>query len=286
MVFKPGIWSITDMREWRKLFILSGITELGMAQNNSVNELSVKSLRTTFQIIEELVRLQGATVTELAEHLDLAMSTTHDHLGTLCKLGYVVKKSEQYHISTHFLRLGERSRYDMEIYNISQPELENLAEQTGEYASLVIEESGETVIIGTEAGKNAVPLKVYNGIRMPIHTTASGKAIFAHLSEEHVEEILAQHGLEQITPNTVTDRETLIQELQQIRDQGYALGHEERINGIRTIAAPLKDRNGNVHGSIGVWGPTNRIDDQRFNEEIPQLLLETTNIIEIRMSYE
>lgn len=251
----------------------------------SPGSVPVKSLKTSLGVIESIVSSNGATVTEIAEELDLAQSTVHDHLTTLHRLGYAIHEGDEYQISTRFLQLGEYSRQNMELYQESQSELVRLADRFGEFASLVIEEDGEGILLANEFGENVVALDVYSGIRMAIHTTASCKAILAHLPDERTEEIIELHGLSEITPNTITDSEELFAELEQIKERGYALGHEERVLGMRTVAAPILDKSEQPRGSIAVWGPTNRIEGTRFNEEIPQAVMESVNVVELQMNY-
>lgn len=246
----------------------------------------VGAVKTTLDIVEAVVELDGAGVSELSGHLDVPKSTVFDHLETLRNRGFVVKNDQTYKISYRFLELGERHRHSEQLVDIAEPELKKLAAETDEYASLVTEEDGEAVITDTKRGDQAVRVTVYNGIRMKMHTVAAGKAILAYLPDDRVDEILDSHGMEATTNNTITDRQTLFDDLEDVRQQGFALDNEERIEGMRSIAAPIIDRSGAVHGSITVYGPTQRIDDERFTETIPQKLLELTNVIEVTLNYE
>lgn len=246
----------------------------------------VKSVKITFDIVEELVSLDGAGVSELADSLDIPKSTIHDHLTTLKRRGFVIQNESEYHVSFRFLAVGERRRHNERLIDAASPELEKLAEDTDEYVSLTVEENGQAVIIATEKGTRAVRVTVYNGIRMKMHSVAAGKAILAHLPNERIDEILEHHGLIEHTENTKTNKSDLYDELREIRNQGYALDNEERIAGLRSVASPIIDRTGNVLGSITVYGPTQRIGEKRFTETLPQKLLETSNVIEVTMNYE
>lgn len=250
------------------------------------DQYPIGAVKTALDIVEAVVELDGAGVTELSEHLGLPKSTVFDHLVTLQNCGFLAKENQAYKISYRFLELGERRRHGEQLVDIAAPELEKLATETDEYVSLVTEEDGEAIIIDTKRGDQAVRVTVYNGIRMKMHTVAAGKAILAYLPDERVDEILDTHGMEAATTNTTTDRETLFEELKDIRQQGYALDNEERIEGMRSIAAPIVDRAGAVHGSITVYGPTQRINDECFARMIPQKLLELTNVIEVTLNYE
>jgi IclR family acetate operon transcriptional repressor len=111
------------------------------------------------------------------------------------------------------------------------------------------------------------------------------KAIMAHLPRERVNEIVERHELSASTPNTITDREILDDELARIREEGVAFDDEERIAGLRCVAAPILSKNDRALGAISVAGPSNRVRDDRFTEELPQRVLETVNVIELNVTY-
>lgn len=249
-------------------------------------KLPVNSLRTTFQILEEIVERNGAGVSELAITTDLPRSTIYDHLVSLYELGYLVKIDGDYHISSDFLRMGDLARQDRKLYQASIDELKHLAEETGEYASLTIEEHGRAIIIATEEGTEAIPVQIFDGIPMNMHTAAPGKAILAFLPPDRIDEIINRHGLKRRTKNTITNRDALDEELQWIQEHHYALDDEERLTGMRSVAASVIDRNERVRGSLAIYGPTNRLDNELFHEELPDLLLRATNVVEVLMNYD
>jgi len=115
----------------------------------------------------------------------------------------------------------------------------------------------------------AVQVKGHVGTRAPLHSTGLGKAILAHLPEERVESIVDHHGMPASTPETITDRDELFDALERIRDRGFAFDDEERLRGLRCVAAPIL-ANDDVVGAISVSGPTNRLRDDRYREELPR----------------
>lgn len=246
----------------------------------------IKSLQTSFEIVEELVDRNGAGVSELTASLGRPKSTIYDHLVTLHELEYLVERDGKYYISSGFLRLGDVDRQNTEIYQAASNELERLADETGEHASLVIEEHGKAVIIATREGEEAIPVQTYSGIVMNMHTAAPGKAILAFMDDARVSDIIDRHGLIKRTENTICDRNELKEELEWIQEHNYALDDEERLTGMRSVAAPVVDRDDRVRGSLTVYGPTNRIDDQFFHEEFPELLMRSGNIVEVLMNYD
>lgn len=243
----------------------------------------IKSAKTTFEIVETLVEMDGAGVSELAERLGKPKSTVHDHLRTLLERRYIVKTDDAYHVGTRFLEIGEFARNRMKIYEIAKPEVQELATKTNEHANMMVEEHGLGVFLYKAEGDEAVELDTHSGMRVPMQTTALGKSIMAHLPEERVHEILDRHGMPRITENTITDRGELFEELETIRERDYALDREERIEGMRCVAAPIKVDD--VLSAVSVSGPTHRLNGERFQEVIPDMVLRAANVIEVNLKY-
>lgn len=246
---------------------------------------AVKSVETAFRILDALQKLDGAGVTELAADLDIPKSTIHNYLSTLVQEEYVVKRGTSYHVGLRFLEYGAYARVQLDIYEIAKPEVDELAETTGELANLMVEEHGRGSYLHRARGEKAVQVEAHVGTRVPLHGTALGKAIMAHLPRERVDAIVDRHGLTATTPNTITDREVLNDELAQIREDGIAFDNEERLTGLRCVAAPILSKNDRVLGAISVAGPSNRIRGDRFTDELPNRVLETVNVVELNVTY-
>lgn len=240
---------------------------------------------TTLQVVEALKELDGAGVSELADHLDMSTSNVHNYLNTLRQEGYVYKNKSVYYVGLQFLELGAYSRKQRPIYKVAQPELRELAEKTGERANLMVEENGKGFYLSHEAGSRAVSVDTYVGSQVHLHNTAFGKAILANYREERVDEIIDWWGLPQTTENTITDRAELKKELSTIENNGVAFDREERLKSLRCVAVPVVDSAGTVYGAISVSGPKTRFQGDRFTEEIPNQLQQVANIIELNLTH-
>lgn len=244
-------------------------------------DVPIQSAKTTLEIVEELASNGWMSLADLVEELDRPRSTVHDYLTTLETEEYVVKHGSRYRISTRFLAIGVRARRQLEVYRLAKPRVDDLAEETGEHASLMIEEHGLGVLLYIEKGDQALDLGVSTGWRMALSTNAPGKAILAHVSEGRLDDILTHHGLPTVTSSTIADREELVTELDRIRDRGVAVDHGERVQGVRAVAAPIVT-GGEVYGAVAISGPTNRMTGERFQERLPNLVQQATNVIEIQ----
>jgi len=248
----------------------------------------IKAVRTSFRVIEALKQLDGAGVSEVAEHLDIPDSTAHDHLQTLERSAYLLKDADDtYRLSARFLEFGGYARSRMGLYTIAKPELDDLAHKTGEISNLMIEEHGQGIFLAVAKGQSAVEIEPvhHTGMRVYLQTTALGKSILAHLPEERIEQILDAHGLPEITNTSITDRDELFDELDEIRDRGYAIDNEERVEGMRCVAAPITTSAG-VIGAISVSGPTKRMQGDRFDTELPERIFRSANVIQVTMEHQ
>jgi len=245
----------------------------------------IQAIDRTLEIVEAMIELEEAGVTELANHVDLPKSTVHHHLLTLERAGYVVRENGKYRTGLKFLRAGERTREQHALYQVAHPEVEKLAERTNEISGLMVEEHGEGVFIYRDSGSEAAHIDTSIGDRVPLHCTALGKAILAHLPADHRDDIIDHHGLTRIMKNTITDEDVLREQLKEIRERKIAFDDEERLNGLRSVAAPVFDATGQAIGSISVAGPTHRMQGADFYGELPETVLGIANVIELNIQH-
>lgn len=258
-----------------------------MANENLSTSRTLKTVKTASEIIDELVEMDGVGVTELADSLELSKSTVHAYLKTLQQQGLVIKEDGKYLLSHQFILLGEYVRSDSLLYQAGRTEATDLAEDIGHYAHLVVEENGRGISIYQAKGQKAADYG-YQAVKLqqpdPLHVTASGKAILAHLSHGQIQKIIGQHGLEKRTKNTITDPTTLLERVELICERGFAYNDEEEVEGFRAVAAPIRMADGTVLGSISVSGPTSYLDDTTFRETLPEQVMNTAKIIEVNIN--
>ena len=236
----------------------------------------------TLDVITALKRLDGATVTEMADHLDCSKGGAYNHLATLRENDFIVKDDDTYKLSPRFILIGEHTRQDDILYQFGKEELDTLIERTGEYGQLATEEHGLAIVIYLSKGEKAIGSGYPEHMKkkpLYMHHLSAGKAIMAHLPRERVEEIVDKHGLKQRTENTITDEEDLYTELERVRERGYAYNDEEEVEGLRAVGAPINGPDGDVLGALSLSGPKSRLHGERFNTEIPEMVKETADII-------
>lgn len=251
--------------------------------NNGTKTLT--TIERTFEIVELVKQLNGARVSQVAKELDMPRSTTHNYLGTLCEVGYLVKDGEEYRIGLQFLGLGGHAASRHPGYQLLRTKVNQIADETKERAQVIAEENGRGVYIYEMTGSNAVQTDVQIGKHVHLHTTSAGKSILAHLPEERLEQIIEYWGLPERTEHTITDEEELRDCLQNIRDRGYAFNDEERIQGQRAVGVPVLDEKNDIITALSVSGPKNRLKGDWFTEEIPDILLGIANEVELNLKF-
>lgn len=244
----------------------------------------VKALITTNEVIEALDELDGGRVTDIAAHIDRPQSVVHNHLTTLQQLEYVVKSGTEYELGLRFLAFGERVRHRLELSEIARPEIERLADRTGELITLLVEEHGRGVYLDIGQGSGDIQYPAIPGNRIHLHCSAVGKAILAQLPDETVDEILDRHGLPPQSSQTITEREELYRELETVRKKGLAFDMEEFRDGLRSVGAPITRRDGSVIGAVSIAGPAHRMKETRLKQELPEVLRQSVNVIELNMN--
>lgn len=244
----------------------------------------IQSLDRAFRLVGYIQNKNGVTLSKLNEHFDLSKSSILRHMNTLEKHGYIVKENGAYYIGMRFLDLGIHARDRRQEYQAIKPKVDLLADETGERAQFITEENMLGYHVYTSIGENGIRSESQTGERVYLHVTSVGKTILASLSESRVNEILDCHGLPALTETTITNREQLFEDLETIREQGYAINQGERRNGMMAVGAPIKASDGDILGGISVTGPTRRMESEHL-DTLPNLLLDLTEDINLRLRY-
>jgi len=248
-----------------------------MSENRRIN-----AAENTFAIIDYVREHGEVTLEDLTAELGLAKSTVHTYLATMIEHGYLKQEDGAYRLSLKFLDLGEAVRRDIGVITVVREALRDIVEQTDGIAWFIVEENGQAVFVEKAMGENAVQPYGHVGKRTTLHDIAGGKAILAHLSEDRVRTILDRQGLVERTDTTIVDRSELFSDLEAVRERGYATNDGENVEGWRAVASPILHE-GDVLGSIAASGPAHRLRDERFTEEIPEIVMGAANEIQLEL---
>jgi len=248
----------------------------------------IKTIDTSFDILEVLMDDSSMTVSEITEEVDVSKGTVHAHLQTLKERGYLFQTDDQaYRLGLRFLAIGGQVRKTAykRLYINAKPEVDNLAEETDERVQITVEEAGYGVYLYQAMGSNAVVTDSHIGMQLPLHATAAGKAYLAHLTPEEADQIIETVGLPAYTESTITDRETLLERLETVREEGMAYDQGERISGVRCVAVPIETDDGEVLGAISVSVPVQRMENLEEKGELVNQMKNAARIIGLNTTY-
>ncbi|TDD91368.1 IclR family transcriptional regulator [Actinomadura rubrisoli] len=221
----------------------------------------------TFELLEHLADAGGEmALSELTEVSGLPMPTIYRLMRTLVNRGYVRQEpSKRYALGPRLIRLGEGASRLLGSW--ARPVLARLVDEVGETANMAVLEGDEAVYVAQVPSKHSMRMFTEVGRRVQPHCTGVGKALLSQLPEPKVREILARTGMDAHTPNTFTDADILMAELERIRDQGYALDDEEQEIGVRCVAVAL--RGAPALTALSVSGPSARMTREIVADVVP-----------------
>jgi len=248
------------------------------SQNN------VKSVARAIKIIECFSESEfELNFSEIVHKTNLPKATVHRILATLKNGGLVSQDSEnrKYKLSLKLFELGSLVFRKLKLREVALPFIEELSEKSGETVHLGILDRDEVISIEKADSSFSLRSSIYIGKRAPAYCTGVGKALLAFQPPDKMR-LLLQGKRKKHTANTITEANKLEEELERVRKEGVAVDNMEHEEGVRCVAAPIRNYEGKVIASISISGPSIRITE----EKIPQLALmvkETAETISKRL---
>jgi IclR family transcriptional regulator, pca regulon regulatory protein len=218
-----------------------------------------------------------AGITQLSKALHLSIGAVQRVTYTLSELGYLRKAAsgQGYILGPKGWALGLSIVNKIDLRNIAHPYLKDLSDSVGEIVSLGIVEGPEMIYLDRIKTRHILNLNLNVGARLPAHSTSLGKAVLAFLPEPELAAFLDRFELKPFTRNTITDRSRFREELRRIRKRGFAVNNAETDNGIRSVAAPVRDQSGWAVASINISVPSIRVTledlQTRFAREVTRV---------------
>jgi DNA-binding IclR family transcriptional regulator len=220
----------------------------------------------------------GMEASALARAAQLHVSTVFRILQTLKLRNFVVEApGGLYKIGPRAFEVGTSFLRNTSLQSEGQQIVERLAAESGETASMGILDSDEVLYLAIAHGQRELGIQSNVGTRHPLYCTALGKVLMAGLSWPEARKLLSRIELNQMTENTIVDVGRLREELRKVAAQGYALDAEERIIGVRAVAAPVHDHSGRIVAAISAAGPAFRITGDNLEHlmsRVPKLAAE------------
>lgn len=212
-------------------------------------------------------------ITTLAQRLGLAKSTVHRLASTLTSAGFLEQNRDtgRYRLGVALFELGALVRRRMDVANVARPHLRELLEKTGETVQLGIVDHYSVLYVYEMESRRAIRMAAAVGARAPLHCTAVGKVLLAFQPADYIRETL-ERGLTAFTEKTVARRDAVLELLDDVRMRDYAIDDEESEIGLRAIAAPVRNQNGQVIAALGVAAPVQRMNKKVMQTSVPTVM--------------
>jgi IclR family pca regulon transcriptional regulator len=219
------------------------------------------------------------TLSEVARICDLTRAAARRFLLTLTDLGYVRTDGRLFSLTPRVLELGYAFLSGLSLPEVAAPHLERLAAEVGESSSVSVLDGDDVVYVARVPTRRIMTVAINVGTRFPAYATSMGRVLVAHLPDERMAAYLARVRLDRLTGRTVGSVAGLRTELTRVREQGYAIVDQELEEGLRAMAAPVRDRSGAVTAAVNLSVHASRTSVAAMRAELLPPLLATAERI-------
>ncbi len=229
-------------------------------------------------------------IADIADELGISRSTTHRYVITLFALGYLKQDaSRRYRLGLRVTDLGMSALNATGLREHARPYLQELREETSYTVNLAVLDGTEIVYVDRarsfRRGQSEIDLGLAPGSRLPAYCTAMGKVLLANLPEREQSELLASMKLTRHGPNTITSKNALRVELEQIREEGFAVNDQELAEGLHAIAVPVRCDSREVAAAVNLAAHTSMITLAELVDALGPHLLSTADRISAGLGY-
>jgi IclR family pca regulon transcriptional regulator len=240
----------------------------------------VQSLERGLSVIRALSAPEPQTLSEVARATGLTRAASRRFLLTLQQLGYVQANGTRFALTPQVLELGYAYLSSLTLPEVAQPHLERLVEQVHESSSVSVLDGTDVVYVARVPTRRIMHVSISVGTRFPAYATSMGRVLLAGLEPERLDAALAASDLRALTPETIHEEARLRAELDRVRGQGWALVDQELEAGLRSVAAPIRGRDGAVVAAINVSANATRTPLEDIRTTLLPALLATAEAIE------
>jgi IclR family pca regulon transcriptional regulator len=227
---------------------------------------------------------------DIADGLGLSRSTTHRYAATLVGLGYLEQgASRKYRLGLKVTDLGMSALNSTGLREHAHPYLEELRQRSSYTASLAVLDGSEVLYVDRvrsfRRGQSQNGLDLHPGSRLPAYCTAMGKLLLAHLPVDEQHELIAEMQLARRGPNTITNKKTLREELDDVQASGFAVNDEELAPELYAIAAPVRNEAREVVAAVNLAADRSMISLTELVDALIPHLVSTADRVSARLGY-
>jgi IclR family pca regulon transcriptional regulator len=219
------------------------------------------------------------TLSDVARATGLTRAAARRFLLTLVDLGYVSTDGRLFSLTPRVLELGYAYLSSLTFAEVAEPHLERLVADVHESSSMSVLDGDDIIYVARVPTSRIMTVSISVGTRFPAYATSMGRVLLAALPGKDLEEYLARADLQRLTSRTVTTTAALNAELARVRTRGWALVDQELEDGIRALAAPIRDRSGRVVAAANISAHASRTSLESMRRDmLPQLLAATARV--------
>ena len=227
----------------------------------------IPNLRNSCRILKLLGQHpDGLKAAELARQLDIPVTTTLRIMSTLHLEGFARKHEGRYELGPVLIQLGNAALAGTEIRELALPLLHKLTSEVDETAHLAIPCDERALIVAVEDSPHPLGASSRPGFLAELHCSSTGKIFLSYLHRDRLADIVRTARPERRTPHTLITVTQLKREVEATLKRGYSLDNEEFNLGVRCVAAPVFDADGNVTAAVGITASTIRFTKDRIPE--------------------
>jgi DNA-binding IclR family transcriptional regulator len=233
------------------------------------NSIKVKSLYKALTILECFTTENPEVgITEISEKLDLNKSNVYNIISTFEYCGYIQKnpKSNKYQLGVRILELSRVINSHLGFGEVVNPVIKQLAEEINEVVYFAIPKDHKVLYIEGAYPSAFLHVRTMLGETAEMYCTSLGKAMLAFMPADISVRIIGKQSMTAFTPNTITERRVLINELNDIRKKGYSIDNMEHEFGIKCVGVPVFNREAELVGAISISGPSLRFNEQAISD--------------------
>jgi IclR family pca regulon transcriptional regulator len=213
------------------------------------------------------------TLSDVARVTGLTRAAARRFLLTLVDLEYVRTDGRLFSLAPRVLELGYAFLSSLTLPEVAEPHLERLVAEVHESSSLCVLDGDDIVYVARVPTSRIMTVSISVGTRFPAYATSMGRVLLAGLTDEQLAAYLARASLVGLTARTVTRADALGTELAKVRSQGWALVDQELEDGLRSVAAPIRNRAGRVVAAVNLSAHASRTSLEALRRELlPHLL--------------
>jgi IclR family pca regulon transcriptional regulator len=219
------------------------------------------------------------TLSDVARSTGLTRAAARRFLLTLADLGYVRTDGKYFTLTARVLELGYSYLSSLSLAEVAQPHLESLSAAVHESSSVSVLEDTDIVYVARVGVSRIMTVTINIGTRFPAYATSMGHVLLAGLPQEDLDRYLYRAELEKLTARTLTSPDAVLAELAKVVRQGWAMVDQELEEGLRSVAAPIRDRGGKVVAAVNLSTHASRTTTESVREElVPPLLAAAAGI--------